>query len=165
MTVGSPQLVSAEQSAANPVPFRLVNVFTPGNAPVPGQGARLVLVETDAGDGTITPARFSRVKRLATANVETLSRQATSTSTKKWNRPRVLVDTGHAFAWMAPAAEKNGSGVASAHGLKGMLYLSVCRRILVLSPRTDRASAAQARWISHEVRWLGKAVRKANQSC
>lgn len=162
LAVGSPQLLSAEQSAATSARFRLVSVLTPRHGPRPGQSVRLVLVETMASDGTVTPSEFSRMKRLARSNVHALAVPISAGKAETVNAARVLIDTDKAFAWLAPVEAEGGTGAAQNRALAGTLYILVNNRLLALSLHSSQASVAEAQWIEREMHWLLTAVRKAN---
>jgi|GEM_PF-3519613 len=162
LAVGSPDLLSAEQSAATSVKFRLVSVFTPAGGPAPGKSTRLVLVETPAQDGRMTRSEFARMKHLARANVHALATPIDPGQAGSVDAARVLVDTGAAFGWLAPVEENGRSDASQDRALTGTLYLLIHDRLLAFSLRSDRATAPEAHWIGQAMHWLIAAVRKAN---
>ncbi len=163
MTVASPGLVSAEQSAAVPLGFRLMSVFTGEFLPGPEESARVVLVETTTEHGgRISNASFARMRELAAANVRALASRGGVARAGTVSVPRVLVDKPNAFAWIAAAKGEDGTGVPATSAVAGTLYVVVHSRLIVLSLRAGRATRFDARWIKRETHWLLGATQRAN---
>lgn len=162
LTVAGPELLSAEQSAAVPLGYRLMVVLS--NRAGPAAGARLVLIETTADrQGLMSPAAFARMKKLVRNNVAALAvRSGSAARGANVVRPRVFVDEPDALAWIGPTAVATGNGGSDSPALAATLYLLIRGRILVVSFRTDRVSSAEAGWIRRETHRLLAAIRAAN---
>lgn len=163
MTVGSPQLRSAEQSSAVPSAYRLVAVFEGKQPPAQTGGAYLVLVETPAADARLSEKAFAKTKVLARADVSALAARAAAHPGTGRTVPRVFIDETDAFAWLAPVGGDTAAGSAPAKIVAGTLFLRVRGRLLVLALRTEQAEPVASTWIEGETRELVAEIRKLNR--